>query len=145
MKCTIVLTDGEEKIVIYTKKECPLTDKILALAKSDEEAREIIGYREGEVKRLDPAEIQYVATEGGKVSAAVGNRKYRIKERLYTLEAVLGKDFIKINQSCLANIRHIDRFAATVGGALSVIFKNGERDFVSRRQLSAVKAAYGIK
>ena len=60
------------------------------------------------------------------------------------LEEKLPLDFVKINQSCLANIKKIERFSASVGGSLKVIFKNGHTDYVSRRQLRTVKEKLGI-
>ena len=56
----------------------------------------------------------------------------------------LGTDFIKINQSCIANIRQIQRFDTSFSGTLRVIFKNGYTDYVSRRQLKAVKERLGL-
>ena len=60
------------------------------------------------------------------------------------LEEMLDDSFVKINQSCIANIKKIDRFKATVGGSLTVIFKNGHIDYVSRRNLKNVKERLGL-
>ena len=67
-----------------------------------------------------------------------------LKQRLYQVEDNLDKDFIKINQSTIANIRMIERFSVSIGGSLQVIFKNGYKDYVSRRQLKSVKERMGI-
>ena len=53
--------------------------------------------------------------------------------------------FIYINQGCLANINLIDRFDASIGGTLLIIFKSGYKDYVSRRQLKKIKERLGIK
>lgn len=83
-------------------------------------------------------------TEDNKVFALTENEKYRLKSRLYQLEENLNDNFVKINQSCIANIKSIDKFKATVGGSLTVIFKNGYVDFVSRRNLKNVKERLGL-
>ena len=70
--------------------------------------------------------------------------KYRLKSRLYQLEKNLNDNFVKINQSCIANIKKIEKFKASVGGALMVIFKNGYEDYVSRRNLKNVKERLGL-
>jgi len=71
-------------------------------------------------------------------------KTFRLNHRLYQLEERLGTRFLKINQSCLANIQQIQRFDASLAGALLVIFKNGYRDYVSRRQLKTVKERMGF-
>ena len=57
---------------------------------------------------------------------------------------MLGEGFVKINQSCIANTKKILRFSASISGALQVTFKNGYRDYVSRRQLKTVKKRMGL-
>ena len=76
--------------------------------------------------------------------ALTENEKFKIKSRLYQLEEKLDNNFVKINQSCIANIKKIDRFKATVGGSLTVVFENGYVDFVSRRKLKNVKERLGL-
>jgi DNA-binding LytR/AlgR family response regulator len=71
--------------------------------------------------------------------------KLLVKLRLYQLEERLDKCFIKINQSCIANVRQISKVEATFSGALSVVFKNGYRDYISRRNLKKVKERLGVK
>ena len=71
--------------------------------------------------------------------------KLLVKQRIFQLESLLSDSFIKINQSSLANINYIKRFDASFGGSLLVIFKNGYKDYVSRRQTRIVKERIGIK
>ena len=70
--------------------------------------------------------------------------KFEIKTRLYVIEEKLPENFIKINQSCIANINQIERFNASISGTLKIRFKNGYTDYVSRRQLKNVKERIGI-
>ena len=55
------------------------------------------------------------------------------------LEESLPDNFLKINKSCIANIDKIKSFDATITGTLAVNFKNGYRDYVSRRRMKSVK------
>ena len=84
-------------------------------------------------------EVYAFTVEDGHVTAITERGRLRVRERIYQLEETVGARFVKINQSTLANLSHVDRFDVTIGGALTVIFKNGYRDYVSRRQLRAVK------
>ena len=143
MKLQIVIDPNrDEEIIIYAHKKSPLICEIEELVKNC--AVDLIGYTENETVKLNLNDIYCFFTEDNKVYALTENEKYRLKSRLYQLEENLNNNFVKINQSCIANIKEIDRFKATVGGSLTVIFKNGYVDFVSRRNLKNVKERLGL-
>ena len=143
MKCEIIIDPScEEKIVIYAKKETSLIEKIKQLAENSE--KDLLGYTRDEIVRLNPADIYYISVIGGKVYAVCEKNKYLLKKRLYLLEEKLPESFVKINQSCLANIKKTERFDTSISGTLKIRFKNGDTDYVSRRQLKAVKERLGI-
>ena len=106
---------------------------------------EINGYTSKEIARLHIDEIFCFTIEKGKLYAITPKGNYHIKERLYKIEELVTSNFIKINQSTLANIKHIKKFEASVGGTLMVVFKNGHKDYISRRQLKIVKERLGLK
>ena len=66
----------------------------------------------------------------------IGDEKerYLLKERLYALEEKNLENFVKINQSCLANIRKTERFDTSVSGTLKIRFKNGDTDYEYRKE-----------
>lgn len=133
---------GEERVVIHAKQDSELTRAICRLV--EERATRLVGYRNGEIVPLTPAQIVCVVVEGDKVHAICEKEKLQLKQRLYVLEEVLGDGFVKLNQSCLANISKVERFDASLSGTLKVKFKNGHIDYVSRRQLKQVKERFGI-
>ncbi len=143
MKVTTVIDPTrEEEIIIYVKKESPLADAIEKLAREGE--KELVGYKDSCSYILDPAEILYFSTEGSRVTATTQEGSFTLKTRLYALEEELPKNFIKINKSCIANIKMISRFDSSFSGTLIVIFKNGNRDYVSRRNIKKVKERLGL-
>ena len=143
MKLQIVIdSNRDEEIIVYAHNKSPLVIEIEELVNSC--SVDLIGYAENETVKLNLNDIYCFFTEDNKVYALTENEKYRLKSRLYQLEENLNNNFVKINQSCIANIRKIDRFKATVGGSLTVIFKNGHVDFVSRRNLKNVKERLGL-
>lgn len=143
MKLRIVIDPNrDEEIVIYAREKSHLVCEIEELMKNH--SVDLIGYTENETVKLDLNDIYCFYTEDNKVFALTENEKYRLKSRLYQLEEILSDSFVKINQSCIANIKRIDRFKATVGGSLTVVFKNGYVDFVSRRNLKNVKERLGL-
>ena len=143
MKCTTVIDAGrEEEVVLYLHRENGLSDKIRTLLAQNEVG--LIGYAERTVVKLDAEDIFCFTIEDCRVLARTQTESFRLKQRLYELEELFGKDFVKINQSCMVNVRQIARFDATIGGALMVTLKNGYRDYVSRRQLKEVKERIGF-
>ena len=144
MKLTVIIDEErDEEIVLYLKEHKPLEERIRGILGVEEP--ELIGYDERGAVRLDPASVSCFSVELGRTVAVVGEKRYRIDKRLYELSALLDGTFIKINQSCIANIKMIERFDASLGGSLIVIFKDGNRDYISRRQLKSVKERIGFK
>lgn len=133
----------EEEILIYAHEKSALIDSIEKLL--SDEGEPLVGYTEKEAVRLDVTDVYCFTVEDNKVCAVTEKEKLRLKERLYQIEERLPDNFIKINQSCIANIRKIERFDSSISGTLSVIFKNGHRDYVSRRNLKHVKERLGLK
>lgn len=143
MKLQIVINkDRDEEILIYAREKTPLIYEIEELVNNS--SVDLTGYTENEAVKLSLNDVYCFISEDNKVYALTESNRYRLKSRLYQLEEKLNDNFVKINQSCIANIRKIERFKATVGGSLTVIFKNGYIDFVSRRNLKNVKERLGL-
>ena len=143
MKCTLIITnEHEEEVVIYTRERTKLTDDIEALVIGS--VTEIIGYGENQAIRLKTDEVTCFMVEDNKVYALTYKEKYQLKQRLYQLEEILPDNFVKINQSCIANIRQIKNFDTSISGTLVINFKNGYKDYVSRRQMKTVKERFGL-
>lgn len=143
MKCKVFIDKNhEEEVVIYSHQRNSLVDQIESLVNAQEV--ELIGYKEQEAVRLDLPDVFCFICENNKVYAITEKEKYKIKLRLYQLEEKLPHNFVKLNQSCIGNISNIQRFKASFGGSLSVEFKNGYVDCVSRRQIKIVKERFGF-
>ena len=143
MKCKVFIDKNhEEEVIIYSHQRNALVEQLERLVNAQEV--ELIGYKEQEAVRLDLPDVFCFICENNKVYAITEKEKYKIKLRLYQLEEKLPHNFVKLNQSCIGNISNIQRFKASFGGSLSVEFKNGYCDYVSRRQLKIVKERFGF-
>ncbi len=143
MKCKVFIDKNhEEEVVIYSHQRNSLVEQIESLVNSQE--IEITGYKEQETVKLDLSEIFCFICEENKIYALTEKERFKIKLRLYQLEEKLPQNFVKLNQSCIGNVKKIQRFNASFGGSLSVEFKNGYKDYVSRRQLKIVKERFGF-
>ena len=145
MKYTTVIDPRrEEEVIIHAKKKTREIDELESYL--DRMSAELMGYGEdGQIVPLRPAEVHCFIVEDGKVYALTDTGKLTVRLPLYAIEERLSEDFVRINQSCLGNVRKIARFDASIGGALMVTFQNGHRDYVSRRQLKTVKERIGFK
>ncbi len=143
MKITVI-TDKtrDEEIIIRVHERTELVERIEKLV--NEVSYGFIGYKDNEAKMIDINCVNCFITENNKVYALT-DEKLLIKERLYKIEEKLGDDFIKINQSCIANIRKIEKVQAKFSGTLTVVFRNGYNDYISRRNLKKVKERLGVK
>ena len=143
MKITVIFDkEREEEVLIYARERTALIDSIEQLVTEDSVS--LIGYSDREAVPLDLDDICFFTVEANKVFAVTDSEKFQLKHRLYKIEEQLPKRFVKINQSCIANIKKIKRFDASVSGTLTVIFQNGDRDFVSRRNLKNVNERLGL-
>lgn len=131
-----------ESVTVVAHERNQLIDEIERLI--SENNLELIGYKDNEAQKINLINVSCFISENNK-TYALGEERLQIKLRLYQIEDMLDANFIRINQSCIANIRQIEKVEATFSGSISVIFKNGYRDYISRRNLKNVKERLGVK
>lgn len=131
----------EEQVIVYAHEKNELVEKIESLVKGEDK---LIGFKEREMIPISPCDVYCFVVEENKIFAITENDSFQLKCRLYELENSLSSDFIKINKSCIANLKKVEKFSAAFSGALQVNFKNGYVDYVSRRNLKNVKERLGI-
>ena len=135
---TFIDPNRDEEVQIYVRRRTKAVEELESFI--DRMGTELMGYgADGQIIPLLPADVHCFAVEEGKVYALTDTERLAVRLPIYAIEEMLDESFVKINQSCLASIRKIARFDASIGGALMVTFKNGHRDYVSRRQLKHVK------
>ncbi len=143
MKCRVIVDKSrEEEAVLYVHRETERTRELEAFITAEQ--RELYGYGERDIVRLSLCEVLCFYVRDGKVFAMMEKEDLQMKERLYQVEEMLPMDFVKINQSCIANKKKIRRFEVSIGGSLMVVFQNGKKDYVSRRKLKEVKERMGL-
>ena len=140
----IIDQDKDEEIVATVHSRSILIDEMEALI--SKHTNRIPGYTEDDIKMLSISEIECVTVLDGKTYAIDSqNKRYRIKQRLYELEAMLPPAFIRINKSTLANENALDRFSVTIAGSVDAVFKCGYKEYVSRRCFAQIKRRFDGK
>ena len=136
----IIDKEKDEEVVATVHSRTALIDELEALVSKYAGSDRIPGYTEDDIKMLSVDEIECITVFDSKTYAIdTGNQRYRIKRRLYELEASLPSSFIRINKSTLANETRLDRFTVTYAGSVDAIFKCGYREYVSRRCFAQIK------
>lgn len=135
-----------EEVVATVHQRSSLTDQLEALVLSQVSADWLMAYREDDTVLLRYSEIECITVVDRKTYAIDRqNRQYRLRQRLYELEAGLPSTFIRINKSTIANENRLERFVTGFSGAVDAVFKCGYREYVSRRCFAAIKRRYQQK
>ena len=133
----------EEEIIAIVHEPSSLTQQIENLVCSFSGTDSIMGYRDGEMRKLAFQEIECITILDRKVIAIDANGKhYRIQDRLRDLEDILPSYFIRINKSTIANEHRILRFDAAFSGGVDAVFQCGYREYVSRRCFAEIRRRY---
>ena len=142
----IIDKENDEEVVATVHQRTTLIDEIETLILKYAGADRIPAYTEDDIKMLSVSEIECVTVLDGKTYAIdSGNRRYRLKQKLYELEEQLPSSFIRINKSTLANENRLDRFAVTYAGSVDAVFKCGYTEYVSRRCFAQIKRRFESK
>ena len=141
MKFTLIIDkEKDEEVVATVHERTALTDEIEALVLKHSGADRIPAYGDDDMKIFAFSDIECVTVLDGKTYAIDSkNQRYRLRQRLYELEALLPASFIRINKSTLANEKALDRFTVAYTGAVDAVFKCGYTEYVSRRCFAQIK------
>ena len=80
----------------------------------------------------------------GKVIAAAEDGEYALRLRLYELEPRLRRDFVRISNSEIINLKKAKRFDLSMSGTICVSMSDGSVSYVSRRYVSKIKTVLGL-
>ncbi|MDD6302728.1 MAG: LytTR family DNA-binding domain-containing protein [Bacillales bacterium] len=143
MKFSLILDkEKEEEVIVIAKERNELVDSIEKIVNDDNFL--LYGVCDDKIIKIDLSQVQFFISNANKTYAYIDNDKYQIKLRLYQIEDLHDQRFLKINQSCIANIHQISSFKVTFGCSLLVEFENGYSEYVSRRELKNVKKRMGL-
>lgn len=132
----------EHKNIEVIIKAPEMTEEIQQIAntvmKVTSSKKQILATRENRIYILDIKEITEFYSEEKSNFCKTKNGKFKIKEKLYELEEILDKNFIRISNSCIINLNYVESFDSSITGTIEVIFKDSTKEYVSRRRVSDV-------
>lgn len=119
-----------------------------------DEIQNIIKY----VSNINTTPTQIVATEDNKIYfidldkvicffskdkynyVRIKDGTYKIKYKLYELEEIFKeRDFIRISNSCIINVKQVECFDTSILGTVLVKFKDNTQEKVSKRNFAQIK------
>ena len=101
--------------------------------------KQIIGTKDNKIYLLTVDEIICFYSEDKNNYCKTKNGIFKIKEKLYELEEKLSKgDYVRISNSCISNLKYVDSFDTSIIGTIEVMFKDGSKEYVSRRRVKDV-------
>lgn len=146
MKVEIIIKSElkEPHIVIYanevTKEIQQIVDKL-----SNTQSRVLTGVRNQKIFLINPEDIYCFYSENQKVFGKTDGGALWIKQRLYELEEIFaGTSFVRVSNSCIVNVDKIKNLEISYSGTIEINFKNGDKEFVSRRYVPKIKKYLGI-
>ena len=104
----------------------------------------LIGIVEDKVSIIDIDEIIRVYIEDRKTFVVTLKDTYVVKKKLYEVENIVTRNFIKISQSEIANIKFIKNLDFSNTGTIVIKYKNSDISYVSRRMIKEFKLKLGI-
>ena len=144
MKVEIKISSDVEEpyVVIYSNT---MTDEIAAIASAfNASGVNITATENGRIVVLKPKEIFMVRVENEKTIIYCCKKTYLSSKRLYELEVLLGKEFMRISKSTLINLNEISSIEPSFNGMMLLELKNGIKDYISRKYLPDFKNYLGL-
>ncbi|GIN38089.1 LytTR family DNA-binding domain-containing protein [Heyndrickxia sp. FSL K6-6286] len=133
----------ETEIQIHANTFTDEIEQIMKFLKSSK-TEVIDGYLQQEIYMLKISDIFFVYSEGTKVYFQTDEDEYESKLKLYEVEEILEKDFVRVNKSTLVNISKISFMKMEKIGMMQLVMENGTTAHVSRKYLKNLKKRLGI-
>ena len=145
MKLRIELTDGsmEDEVVIRCGRVDgnvqKLQEFILSLS-----APRMTFYKESQEYYLPLEEILFFETEGEQVFAHTAGDAFKVKHRLYELEGILPRIFVRVAKGTIVNTRQIYAINRNLTASSRISFPNTHKHiYVSRHYYKALREKLG--
>ncbi|MEZ7736269.1 LytTR family DNA-binding domain-containing protein [Gemella sanguinis] len=137
--------DEKFKEILVTISTDKINDEVQELVNYIEYKEDyLVGIADDQVCVLDISDIIRVFVEDRKVFVVTTKGKFVVRKKLYEMNNLLTKDFVKISQSEIANIKFIKNLDLSIRGTIVIVYKNSDISYVSRRLLKDFKTKLGL-
>ena len=137
--------DEKFKEILVTISTDKINDEVQELVNYIEYKEDyLVGIADDQVCVLDISDIIRGCVEDRKVFVVTTKGKFIVRKKLYEMNNLLTKDFVKISQSEIANIKFIKNLDLSIRGTIVIVYKNSDISYVSRRLLKDFKTKLGL-
>jgi len=131
----------EPSITIQAPKITPEIQEVLRVLETNKQER-LFGIKDDQTILLNPKDIDFVFVERRKAFAVIQDTRYEVRMKLYELEDLLKPfNFMRFSKSVIGNLHHIERFELSFNGNLCVYFYSGNKEYITRKNVSSIKKA----
>jgi|GEM_PF-3065831 len=137
--------DVEVEKVVFTIKE--LTPEINeVIGRLNNIGSRLVATLDKDLVFLEKNEILVIYTENKKVFIKTKNNDIlESKTRLFEFEESLsGSRFARVSNSAIVNLNMVKKMSMDFAGSVKLILKGGHEEFVSRRNIKAIKESLGL-
>ena len=133
---------AEERIIVQCHDISPeLLSMLISFKTSSNMLVASVG---NELHRVKPRDILYIESVDKKAFLCCENEVYESKQKLYELEELALKDFLRISKSVIVNVNKIKTLIPSLSGNAEAILTNNERVVISRRYVNELKKSLGM-
>lgn len=130
-------------VTIKCKKQDAFVERLIAALKIID--KQIMVINEGNMTSIDLEDILYIESVDRKCFIYTVNKVYESFNKLYELEQQLEQYlFVRINKSCVVNLKNIDSIKTYLDRRLLITMSNGEQLIVSRQYAGSIKTLLGV-
>ena len=124
---------AEDELHIRCRQMTDGIRRIRRAAQEQSTEHGLTAYRGDEMFYLLPEDILFFETEGDAVYAHTATEAYRVKQRLYELEKLLPRDFMRVSKSAILNAARVYSLSRQLASSSTAGFKGTHKQvFVSR-------------
>lgn len=103
-------------------------------------------YKEGKDFYLSLDNILFFETENSEVNSHTYNDIYKVKQKLYELENILPREFVRVSKSTIININHVHAITKNITSASLIEFQDTYKTvYASRHYYRELKLKLGEK
>ena len=142
MKINIDVDDSLEQdvITIHCRQ---ITDEILELQRMLSEKQsgcsKISAFIEDTEYYVELKTIIFMEADGNYISIHTGKSIYRVRQKLYELEEILPRNFMRVSKSTIVNTDLITSIRKNITGASEISFRNSTKTaYASRTYIKAL-------
>lgn len=130
-------------VTIKCREQDAFVDRLIAALKIID--KQIMVIHEGNMTSIDLEDILYIESVDRKCFIYTVNKVYESFNKLYELEQQLEQYlFVRINKSCVVNLKNIDSIKTYLDRRLLITMSNGEQLIVSRQYAGDIKNLLGV-